>query len=113
MRIFSYILMVIGILLLANAGYDEFRGNTRISHGRYTGHYTITREASPEKFHDAIVYHTSFALLLLIAGFIACLVDKGQEKADPLSTDTDRSEVSDDLGGNIKKEEEHRDRPKL
>jgi hypothetical protein len=28
MRVGSYILVILGVLLLANAGYDEFRGST-------------------------------------------------------------------------------------
>ena|ERR1035441_2809524 len=97
MRIFSYILMVIGILLLASAGYDEFRGSTRVSNGRHTPHYTVTRQANPEKFHDGMVYHTSFATLLLIAGFIAYMMDKGQDKVDPMSSDSDEN-IDDELG---------------
>jgi hypothetical protein len=59
-RIVSYILIAVGILMLASAGYDEFRGSTRSpSGGRYTGysHHTISKQDNPEEFHGAMAYH--------------------------------------------------------
>ena len=94
MRILSYILVAFGVLLFASAGYDEFRGSTRSpSGGGYTGysHYTITKQTDPEQFHNAMTYHWFFAFLLVIAGVIAYLIDKGQEKADPMSSDSDEN----------------------
>ncbi len=92
MRIFSYTLIALGVLLFASAGYDEFQGSTRSpSGGRYTGysHYTITRQADPEAFHDAMNYHWFYAGLLVVAGVIAYAIDQGQEKSDPMSPDSD------------------------
>lgn len=93
MRIFSYILIALGVLLFASAGYDEFRGSTRSPSGRYTGysHYSITRQANPEEFRNAMTYHWFYASLLVIAGVIAYTIDKGQEKADPMSSDSDEN----------------------
>ena len=94
MRTVSYILVAIGVLLLASAGYDEFRGSTRSpSGGKYTGysHYTITKQAKPEEFHNAMTYHWFYASMLLVGGFIAYLIDKGQDKVDPMSPDADEN----------------------
>jgi len=120
MRIFSYILIALGVLLFASAGYDEFRGSTRSpSGGRYTGysHYTITKETKPEEFHNAMTYHWVYASLLVIAGVIAYMVDKGQEKVDPMSSDSDENideELrKDELDEEVKKENEKHKRPEL
>jgi hypothetical protein len=97
MRIVSYILVVVGILLSASAGYDEFRGSTRASTGRYShSHYTITKKDNPEEFHNAMTYHWFYASMLLIAGFIAYMIDKGQDRVDPMSSDADEN-VDDEL----------------
>ena len=73
LRIISFILVVGGILLLASAGYDEFRGSTRAPTGRYShSHYTITKAVNPEEFHNAMTYHWFYASMLLMAGIIAC-----------------------------------------
>jgi hypothetical protein len=97
MRIVSYILVLVGILLLASAGYDEFRGSTRAPTGRYShSHYTITKKDKPEEFHNAMTYHWFYASMLLIAGFIAYMIDKGQDRVDPMSSDADEN-VDDEL----------------
>lgn len=94
MRIFSYILMGLGILLLASAGCDEYRGITRAPSGgggRYSSflsssHEILTKTGKPEYFHDAMVVHWSRSFLLLLAGFILFMIDRGQDKVDPMRT---------------------------
>jgi hypothetical protein len=85
MRIAAYIFLTCAILLLARAGYDEIRGSTSVSSHRVVSHFT--REANPEKFHDAMALHWSFGALLLVAGFVIYSLDKRQEDSDPLSPD--------------------------
>jgi len=99
MRILAYILIAVGILLFASAGYDEIRGSTRSpSGGKYTGytHYTITRQADPEQFRNAMTYHWAYASILVAAGVIAYFIDRGQEKSDPMSPDSDK-DVDEEL----------------
>ena len=97
MRIIAYIFVAIGILLLASTGYDEFRGSTRAPTGRYShSHYTITKNDNPEQFHNAMAYHWFYASMLLIAGFIAYMIDKGQDRVDPMSSDADEN-IDDEL----------------
>ena len=115
MRIFAYILIAVGLLLFASAGYDEYRGSTRSpSGGRYTGysHYTITRQAKPEEFHNAMTYHWFYASMLVIAGVIAYMIDRGQEKCDPLSADSDE-QIDDELRKDELVEKEQSQKPKL
>ena len=99
MRIASYILIALGILLLAIAGIDEFRGATSSpSSARYGGssHGTITKQNNPEQFGNAMTYHWVHASILLIGGVIAYLIDRGQDKSDPMSPDSD-ARIDEDL----------------
>jgi hypothetical protein len=113
MRIVSYILIAAGLLLFANAGYDEYRGSTRAPTGKYShSHYTIKKEYKPEEFHNAMTYHWSYASMIVIAGLIAYMIDKGQEKSDPMSPDTDENiddELrKDEMDEELKKGEQHK-----
>ena len=78
MRTISYILVVVGILLLARAGYDEFSGSTRTPTSKYNPiSETVTKNGNPDAFHNAMTYHWFYAFMLLGAGGIAYLIDKG------------------------------------
>lgn len=85
--------MGLGILLLAGIGHDEYRGTTHAPASRYTGysHNSISKQAKPEEFHDAMVVHLTRSFLLLLAGVIAFAIDRGQEKVDPMSADSDEN----------------------
>ena len=97
MRIISYLLAAAGILLLVSAGHDEFRGSTRVSMGRYGhSHYTVIKRDKPEEFRNAMTYHWIYASMLLVAGLIANMIDRGQDKVDPMSSDADES-IDDEL----------------
>ena len=93
MRIASYILMAVGILLMASAGYDQYRGITSAPSSRYTGysHYTISKQAKPEEFHNAIIVNLTRPFLILLVGVIAFFIDRGQEKVDPMGPDADEN----------------------
>ena len=116
MRIVAYILVTVGILLLASAAYDEFRGSTRAPTSRYNRiSYTITKNGKPEEFHNAMTYHWFYASILLIAGFIAYMIDKGQDRVDPMSSDADenideelRKDEIDEIDEEKKKEKDKR-----
>jgi hypothetical protein len=121
---FSYIVLAFGILLLALAGYDELRGKTHAPSGgggRYAilspSHEIITKASKPEEFHNAMVYCWSRSLLFLLAGVIVYTIEKGLEKSDPMSSDSDENideELrKDELAGEVKKEEEQRKHPEL
>jgi hypothetical protein len=119
MRIVSYFFMVFGILLLASIGYDEYRGITHAPSSRYTGysHYTITKQAKPEEFHNAMLVHLTRSFLLLLAGFVSFLIDRGQEKVDPMSADSDEKideELrKDELDGEKNEQKEQNKHPEL
>jgi hypothetical protein len=114
MRIVRYILMAFGIILLASAGYDEFRGSTHEPSSKYNGysHDIITKENNPEQFRNAMKYRWFYASMLLMAGVIAYMIDKGYEKSDPLSPEYAGNKALDDWGDAMQKEEERRKHPK-
>lgn len=92
MRIASYILIAAGTFLLASAAYDEHRGSTRSPTSRYNRiSYTITINSKPEEFHNAMTYHWFYASMLLGAGFIVYMIDKGLDRVDPMSPDADKN----------------------
>jgi hypothetical protein len=114
MRILSYILMAAAILLLANAGYDEFRGVTHApSMGRrysVSSREIIRKESDPGNFHNAMVYHWFYAMMLFLGAVIAFVIDRGQERVDPLSPDADEK-IGEELREDeleMKKEKEKR-----
>jgi hypothetical protein len=120
MRILSYILMAVGILLLASAGYDECRGITHEPSkygGRYSivasgwSHEIIRKKTNPDNFHNAMVCHWVQASILLFAGFILFQIVKGQERVDPLSPDYAGNKALDEWSDAMKKEEERRKHP--
>ena len=96
MRVLAYILILIGIYALARAGYDEFRGVTgapvMFGHASYpliVDLGRIHKKDNPEEFHHALTYHWFYASMLVFAGAIAYIIDRGQEKSDPMSPDSD------------------------
>ena len=117
MRIFAYVLITVGVLLFASAGYDEIRGSTRSPSESEYADYTITRQTDPEPFRDAMAYHWFYASMLVAAGMIAYMIDRGQEKSDPMSPDSDKEideELQkDELDEEAKKEKERHEHPEL
>ena len=111
MRIFSYLLLLVSVVMFASAGYDENRGITSIRSGRSLPEF-ITRTSNPEQFHNAMTYHWAYALVVLIAGIITYSIGVGLEKSDPFSPDFAGNKALDDWGDAMKKEEEQRKHPK-
>ena len=114
MRIASYLFLAFGVLLLAIVGYDEYRGVTRAPSGRYTGysHYSISKQAKAEEFHNAITVHLTRSFLMLLLGFFALMIDRGQEKVDPMAPDTDEN-IDEELRKDeqIEKEQNQKQEP--
>jgi hypothetical protein len=112
MRIFSCVILLVSVLMFAKAGYDEYRGVTRISAGRNSISEVITRTSKPEQFHNAMTYHWFYASMILMAGIFAYMVENGLEKSDPLSPDYAGNKALDDWSDAMKEEEEQRKHPK-
>jgi hypothetical protein len=111
MRIFSYLLLLVSVLMFASAGYDEYRGITHIQAPRSLPEI-FTKTSNPEQFHNAMTYHWAYASVVLIAGIIVFRIYRGLEKADPFSPDFAGNKALDDWSDAMKKEEEQRKHPK-
>lgn len=107
MRIFSCLLVLISILMFASAGYDEYWGITTIRVGRSLPE-VVRKTSEPESFRGAMAYHWYYAFAVLVTGIIAYMIDRGQEKADPMSPDFAGNKALDDWSDAMKKEEERR-----
>lgn len=112
MRTFSYLLLLVGVLMFASTGYDEYRGVTRIKAGRSSVPEVVKKASRPEDFRNAMKVHWFYAFAVLIAGVIAYMVEDGLEKSDPLSPDYAGNKALDDWSDAMKKEEKQRKHPK-
>jgi hypothetical protein len=88
MRGWSYILLLLGILLLASAGYDEFRGSTtkpwtiigrRHRHDAYLYRLRVLKENNPELFRKFMATHWIYASFIAVGGVILFLWSKNRE----------------------------------
>jgi hypothetical protein len=87
MRALSYILIALGIYLLACAGYDEFRGSTtkpatlmgRRHNTAYLYSLRVLRTNNPELFRGFMVTHWIYAALMVVAG---CILYQSYKKRD-------------------------------
>jgi len=109
----SYIVLVIGALLLLSAGCDELRGKTSISNGRHSHSSShLDKKNQPEPFRRAMTYHWTFAMLISLAGVILYAAEKHLEESDPESPDYAGNQALDDWGKAMDQEAERR-KPRL
>ena len=94
MRVLSYILAIVGLCMLASAGYQEYRGVTTkpVMMGRGSLSFAsgkIVRKSDPEGFHNAMIFHWVFGCLIVASALILHLIIRGQDRTDPLSPNFD------------------------
>jgi hypothetical protein len=109
MNYFAYFLIVVGALLFASIGYDEYRGITAAPSGDTSIGVlpdTIIKNSNPEEFHNAIVCHCYFAFGFLSLGILMLIIDKCMDKSDPMSPDFSGNKALDDLAKAMKEVEE-------
>jgi hypothetical protein len=112
MRIAAYIFIAIGFLFIASSGYDEIRG---VTHGGRRSSYPkiVTKEGAPEAFRNIMNSRWLIASLVLFAGVVVYMIDRGQEKSDPMAPDSEENineELrQDELDEKMKKEKEQRE----
>ena len=97
MMVVAYFFMILGILALLSATYQEYRGVTRepalSGSGMRSFIHTagrVTRDANPDAFRGAMQFHWLYAVLMLFAGFILRSIVAAQDRCDPLAPDSDR-----------------------
>jgi hypothetical protein len=112
MRIFSCLILVFSVAMFASAGYDEYRGITSVQAGENSAPEVVIKANAPEQFHNAMTYNWAYALLILIAGIFAYMVEGWLEMSDPLSSDFAGNKALDNWGDAMKKEEQRHRHPK-
>ena len=87
MRAWSYILILLGIVLLACAGYDELRGSTtkpwtfrRHSYNTaYLYRLHVLKEKNPELFREFMKTHWTYAVSAEVVGVILLLLSTNRD----------------------------------
>jgi hypothetical protein len=110
MKVLAYFLVVVGALLFASIGYDEYRGVTRAPSSSRAGIAPgrISKESEPENFHNAIACHCYYAFAYLLLGGLMLYIDKRSDKSDIESPDYAGNSALDDWGRAMDTEAERR-----
>lgn len=103
MRALSYILIALGVFLLAHAVYDECRGRThmpvRLSGRRFNTRYLYTlpvfRANNPELFRKFMTTHWIYAGLIAGAGCGLYLTTTQREDSEAAEVDPDSKSGAD------------------
>ena len=112
MRVVAYILIVIGLIFLVDAAYDEYRGVAAAhSPGRGGRLYVINRADDPNQFRNLMAYQWLRGPLALFGGFIILGFCRRADRLDPFSPDFVGSASLDDLNRTLTNEEQRRHRP--
>ena len=96
MRISSFIVLALGIVMLASDGYDELRGITSAPHYRGSGGELVFKQDHPEEFRNAMTTHWSMAMIISIVGLIWMATSLRSERSDPMAPDNDEK-IGEDL----------------
>ena len=109
----AHFLIVAGLLLFVLALNDEQRGIASVIPPRaYTGvRYTAKKVDDPTQFHNLMTYEWIRASLLLGAGIILLTMCRSADKTDPFSPRFAGKRELDELGEELNREKEKRQRP--
>jgi hypothetical protein len=94
MRVFSYVLMLVGFCLLCAAGYDQYRGVTGDpsrwgASGIAWGKREFLRQQDPIDFRNAMVFRWGLAIVIFSGGLSLYRSIRRDERLDPLSPEFD------------------------
>jgi hypothetical protein len=92
MRFVAYILILVGVIYLADAAYDQYRGIASVSS---RGLHVASRAEKPEEFRNLMAYQWTRGSLALLAGIIIFEIGRHADRHDPLSPDFARSDSID------------------
>jgi hypothetical protein len=113
-RVFAYYLILVGLLQLADAAYDEQRGvAAAVSPGGVSAPllYVIKRADDPEGFRSLMFYQWSQGPAVLLAGFWILGLSRRANRVDPFSPDFAGNQALDDLNRTLTEEQAKRHRP--
>jgi hypothetical protein len=97
MRFVAYVLILVGLIYLADAAYDQYRGIASAHPpSRSVGLHVASRAEKPKEFHNLMAYQWTRGSLTLFAGIIIFEICRHSDRHDPLSPDFARSDSIDD-----------------
>ncbi len=111
-RSLSYLLIVLGFILVGTSAYDEHRGIASVMPpGRYARRITVKRSEHPDDFHNIMIYQWSRALVALCGGFIILGICRRADRRDPFSPDFSGASALDECEHTLDAELEKKHRP--
>jgi len=112
MRALAYILILIGLIYVADAAYDENRGIAEaVTPGRGSHREFVARDENPEKFRNLMTFQWYRGPIFAFGGFIILGICRRADRHDPFSPDFAGSKALDDLNSALDEEEKRRHRP--
>jgi hypothetical protein len=97
MRFIAYLLIFVGLIYLADATYDQYRGIASVrSPSRAATRNIASRAEKPKEFRNLMAYQWTRGSLILLAGIIILEICRHSDRHDPLSPDFGRSDSSDE-----------------
>ncbi len=112
MRVIAYILILLGLILIGDAAYDEHRGIASATSPTRSAQYNIVaRSKDPEQFRNLMTYQWVRGALLLLGGLIVIGICQRADRIDPFSPHFAGSDALDDLNRTLTEEERKRNHP--
>lgn len=98
MRFVSYALILVGLIYLADAAYDQYRGIASVRSPSRSGQLCVSsRSEKPVEFHNLMAYQWTRGSLVLLAGMIIYGICRREDRLDPFSPDLQHSNEDDDI----------------
>lgn len=98
MRFVSYALILVGLIYLADAAYDQYRGIAIVSsRSGAVQVYAASRAEKPAEFHNLMAYQWTRGTLVLLAGLIIHGICRREDHLDPFSPDLQHCKEDDDI----------------
>lgn len=94
MRFIAYAFILAGLIYLADATYDQYRGIASVSSRSQV--YVASRADKPMEFRSLMGYQWTRGSLALLAGLIILDICRRADRLDPFSPDLPHSDPLDD-----------------
>ena len=96
-RAFSYFLILMGCVFLADAAFEQHSGVADAVAPRGARRYIIARDKDPAQFRSLMAYQWFRGSMTLMAGLIILGICRRADRLDPLSPDFAGSDALDEL----------------
>ncbi|MGA2869371.1 MAG: hypothetical protein ABSF34_09450 [Verrucomicrobiota bacterium] len=106
----AYLLIGLSLMLLVSTAYDEYRGVASVT-TRNMARITVAKADDPGQFHDLITYEWIRAFVVMGGGAILLSICRSADRLDPFSPTFNGNDELDELGEELDREREKRQRP--